>query len=522
MPTFLDGHVNLNSIDVPGVYVDIIPPQTYIAGVPSNREGVVGVGSWGPVNALIPVSTQDDAAVAIGVPMVRKYDVATFIAAATQVGGSAAYYCVRVTDGTDAAASGALVASCLTLTAKYTGTLGNGITAKILAGSKPHTFAISVSFPGRQPETFDNIAGTGKAFWLNAAAAINAGTSTRAKSSYVIATAGAGTTAPVAGTTVTLSGGTDGASGVVDADLIGSDVSPRSGMYALRRSGVDCFTLCDVTDSSTWAAQDAFALSENAVAVHAMAPGTGFAYTIAKRVSVGLDSFPSWLLVGDYPTFYDSYNGLARLVSPAAFALGLAGNLSPEQSPLNKPLRGVIATQHSETGAAYSDAELSQIERGGVDVIVGPPTTPGGEYYTFITGRNASSNNSANGVEYSRLTFFLARSIQSKAAGSIVGRLQSIRPSDRTRFDAKAMMDGFFASLRDPAMGSNGNGMIDDFETQCDLNNNPPALQARGFLFLYAKVRYLNVVRYFVVKLAGGGNVEVTSQASPPSPAQFL
>jgi hypothetical protein len=120
------------------------------------------------------------------------------------------------------------------------------------------------------------------------------------------------------------------------------------------------------------------------------------------------------------------------------------------------------------------------------------------------------------------MTWFLSRSIQSKAAGSIVGRLQSIRPNDKTRADAKALLDGFFAQLADPASGSNGNGMIDQWSVQCDLNNNTPAMQALGYLFAYCAVRYLNVVRYFVVKLAGGGNVQVTTQSTPPTPAQFV
>jgi hypothetical protein len=84
------------------------------------------------------------------------------------------------------------------------------------------------------------------------------------------------------------------------------------------------------------------------------------------------------------------------------------------------------------------------------------------------------------------------------------------------------MLDGFFAQLADPAFGSAGNGIIDAFAVQCDLANNPPASQALGYLFAYCTVRYLNVVRYFVVKLAGGGNVVVTTQSTPPTPSQFV
>ena len=49
---------------------------------------------------------------------------------------------VRVTDGTDAAATISLVATCLTLTALYTGSYGNGITGQVTTGSKSGTFRI--------------------------------------------------------------------------------------------------------------------------------------------------------------------------------------------------------------------------------------------------------------------------------------------------------------------------------------------------------------------------------------------
>jgi hypothetical protein len=41
---------------------------------------------------------------------------------------------------------------------------------------------------------------------------------------------------PLLSQPVALSGGTDGASGVTDATLMGQDVVPRKGMYVLRNS----------------------------------------------------------------------------------------------------------------------------------------------------------------------------------------------------------------------------------------------------------------------------------------------
>lgn len=106
MPTFLDGQQNLSSLTVPGVFADVILPTPLLLGTPTNIEGLVGVGSWGPTNALIPATQSSDAALSIGVPQIRTYDIASHIAAATQVGGAIGFLCVRVTDGTDTAASG--------------------------------------------------------------------------------------------------------------------------------------------------------------------------------------------------------------------------------------------------------------------------------------------------------------------------------------------------------------------------------------------------------------------------------
>ena len=47
-----------------------------------------------------------------------------------------------------------------------------------------------------------------------------------------------------------------------------------------------------------------------------------------------------------------------------AFGIGIYGNLSPQQSALNKPLPGISATQRSSLGQTYSDTELSLINTG--------------------------------------------------------------------------------------------------------------------------------------------------------------
>lgn len=642
MPTFLDGQMNLAALTVPGVYVDVVLPQPNLLGTPTNFEALVGVGSWGTPNTVIQGSKPNDVALSIGPPVIRSSDIASYVAASSEVGGAIGYLMVRVTDGTDTAAS-ATINSGITLTGKCTGTLGNKITFSMQNGTLANSYVGIVSFPGRTAEQFNNVlgpvpasataafsanpsandtltiggsavtfvasgatglqvnigtslavtlasllsflqgsadtnlvkfayaiatnsntltitanqfassgtnagaagnsltlaksstaitvsgttlsGGTGswQTFWTNLAAAINNGNAYSGASLSVIATANTSTTPPVLSAVTTLSGGTDGASGVTDATLVGQDVLPRKGMYALRNSLADCFTLCDLATPADYAAIASFALSENMYAVQVTPSGDSILGAAATRINAGVDTPWFKLIQGNWPSFYDSYNGVTRLINPAAFALGIYGNLSPQMSALNKPLLGVTATQMTQIGQIYSDADLSAINSDGIDAIIGPQQSPGGYYFSFASGRNASSNTAANGDEYTRMTNFLARAAKSKAAGSFIGQLQSIQPNDQTRAKAKALFDGFSAQLAAPQFGTgiNGQGMIDSWSTQCDLNNNPPNLQALGYLFLYWTVRYLNVTRYFVVKLNGGGNVTVSVQSTPPNPAQF-
>src|SRR5580765_4525347 len=106
MPVFLDGQQNLAALTVPGVYGDIILPSPLLVGTPTNIMGLVGAASWGPVNSMIYFSAVTDGAVALGNPTNRKYDIMTHVEAATQVGGAIGFGAVRVTDGSDLAATG--------------------------------------------------------------------------------------------------------------------------------------------------------------------------------------------------------------------------------------------------------------------------------------------------------------------------------------------------------------------------------------------------------------------------------
>src|SRR3954462_14441184 len=146
------GTINTTALLVPDLIIQIVPPSwTLLNGVPTNILGIVGTANWGPVNSPVIASGVADTARQFGPMQARKFDLGTAVAAAA-LQGAANFRLVRVTDGTDVAASGTLGTSIgITLTAKYTGTLGNSLSVTVAAGSNSTggspTFKLTVALP---------------------------------------------------------------------------------------------------------------------------------------------------------------------------------------------------------------------------------------------------------------------------------------------------------------------------------------------------------------------------------------
>ena len=352
--------------------------------------GVVGTASWGPVNQPVIVGTMADYARSFGPIQARKYDMGTPVATAVQQGAQA-FRCVRVTDGSDAAASCPLLFSTsgypMLLTARYSGSLGNSIVVQIGSGSAAGTWRLTVGLPGQLAESFDNLeAPSAAAFWQNLANAVNLGQGPlRGPSQLVVASLGtAPNTAVAAAGPQTLTSGSDGAGGVSAATLVGSDGLPRQGMYALRGQGCSLLVLSDVDDATTWTIQAAFAQEEGCYVILTGPSGDSIPNAVSVKQGAGLDSYSAKLMFGDWVYWSDPVAGTVRLVSPQGFVAGRLANLSPEQSSLNKPMYGVVGTQRagvpgSGGATGYSTAELTVLLGGGLDVIANPQ--PGGAFW---------------------------------------------------------------------------------------------------------------------------------------------
>ena len=509
MPQFFQsGSLNTTALVVPDLYVVRVPPNVLsLNGVPTDVIGVVGTASWGPANTPVIVGDASSYYSNFGAVQARKFDMGTQVSTAI-LQGAANFRCVRVTDGTDVAASGMGPAGCITFTAAHTGTLGNGLTVSLSAGSKSGSWRAVVYAPGFVPEVFDNIIGAGNTFWLALASAISIGqpNTLRGPSQILTASAGAGATAAAIGV-YNLAGGTDG-SAVTSNAMVGSDVA-RTGMYALENLGVSILVLADVDDSSQWTTIDAWSASKTMYAQQVIPSGTSISAAVAGKAASGFDSYSTKLLT-NWLYWNDRANGMIRLVSPQGFVAGRLANLSPEQSSLNKPLYGIVGSE--KTGAAgtsqlmaYSTAEMSVLLQAGIDFITNP--APRGNVWAVRGGVNSSSDSTQNGDNYTRLTNYIVSTIlagDGKYVGEVVNGtlLQSIETT-QTNFLSNMYNQGILGSV---------DGSL-PFNVRCNKNNNIPTRLEQGYVQCDINVRYQPINTKFIVNFQGGQTVSVTRQS---------
>jgi hypothetical protein len=517
MPIVQQGAINTTALVVPDLYVQIVPPQTLLLnGVPTDTLGIVGSASWGPVGQPVTIGSMAQYAAAFGPVMLRLFDMGTPLATAVQQGAQN-FRCVRVTDGTDTAAS-LTIQSAITLTAIHTGSYGNGISASLSAGSQAGSTRITIALPGNTPEVFDNISGTGAALWQAMILGINTGNGPLRGASQIVTAGFAGSTAaPVAGTFSFSAGtaGTDGATGVTATTLIGSDTMPRTGMYALRGQGCSVALLADASDSTQYTTQAAFGLSEGIYMILTGPSGDTTENAVATKASAGLDSYAAKLMFGDWIYWYDQVNAQLRLVSPQGFAAGRLVNLSPEQSSLNKQLYSIAGSQRSGATSSgqtstYSTAELQLLFQNGIDVICNPQ--PGGSYWGVRCGHNSSSNAAVNGDNYTRMTNYVAATL-SAGMGLYVGQV-----INTTLFqNIRATLLGFLQGMLTEGLLGSADGS-QPFSVVCDISNNPSSRTALGYVQADVQVQYQGINEKFIVNVEGGQTVQVTSQTVTSAP----
>jgi hypothetical protein len=422
-----------------------------------------------------------------------------------------------------AAGSGYAAGDTITL-AGGTSTTATVITVDTVSGGAIATYTITTAgnysalptSPVSQASTSGS--GTGATFnvlWGLLSVTVGAGGTGYTPSSALVVSGGGGT-GGAAGTltlspsnppeldTYTLTGGTDGITGVDGTTLLGDDsATPRSGMYALRNTDASIGVLVDCDDSTTWTDQIAFGLEEGIYMILVGTAGQTVSSAISAKTTAAIASYAGKFMLGDWCYWYDATNTVTRLISPQGFIAGRLGNLSPENSSLNKPIYGIVATEKSSANQPYSQADILQLVENGIDVIASP--SQGGTYFGAQTGLNTSPNILSNDDNYTRMTNFLAWSI-ANSTGGFIGQNQTVT----LRLQAKAAIQAFLRQLQQLNMIGTLDGSP-AFKVTLDNTNNSDSSVAEGIMICTVQVVTFHTVRVFLVDLQTG---DVTLQSS--------
>lgn len=424
--------------------------------------------------------------------------------------------------GTFTLSTGAAVTAGITLLGIFTGSVGNGLSVTLVTGAGQNTTTATIALASLGiSELYPNLPNA--TFFTALKNAVTLGLSgVRGPSQIVkVGTVNVAVAAPTAGT-YTFSGGTDGRAGVVTATLLGSNSAiPPTGLYALQgvNPAVGIVWIVGSTDQSLPASLVAFGQSNGISTLFPFPTGTTTAVATGLVASIGAHD-PSFGYVKDWIYFYDPINNVTRLVPPTAFVGGRAATLSPEQGIGNKPVGLVQGTERNNpvTGnvVPYSLSEIGQLEQAGIIFISNP--IPAGAIFGTRHGQITSLNPVTAGMEYWRMTSFLARSLGT-TMGQFVDQLQSQQPNDPLRLAVRNQLNQFFNNLK----GTNGAvGVIDDYTVVCKFSPtgspgngvNTPASIAAHYLYALVRVRYLSTTRFFILSLQGGTTV-VTVGATP-------
>jgi len=502
------GSLNTTALTVPNLYVQIVQPQTLINGVSSGRIGMVGTASWGPVNTPVVVGGMGDYLSAFGAKQALATDMGTAVNAALLQGASD-FRCVRVTDGTDTAATDT-VQNQATVTALYTGSAGNEITISIPAFTPPATVPFTISHPTLGTEVWNVAIPSENTSFQPVADAINGNSKL-----IMVTVSGGGSSAngvETSGYVWTLSGGANGSAPPTSAFLgaSGSASGAATGMYALASQSCAIGVLCGVTDPTSWSAQAAFGLSNGVYMITSGPSGDTIANASSTLSSSGATSYALKVMFGDWLWWDDDTNGL-MLVPPSAFAAGILGALSPQNASLNKQLYGVVGSQKSgqvSSGGTltYSDAELAALIGAGLDVICNP--APGGAYWACRSGHNSSLVADIQSDSYTRMTNYLAESFATNM-GTYIGSV-----INATLFgDIRSTMLAFLSSCLSQGVLGSTTGAL-PYAVVCDSTNNPQARIALGYVQCDVQVQYQGINEKFIVNLQGGSSVTVTTSVA--------
>jgi hypothetical protein len=410
-----------------------------------------------------------------------------------------------------------------TLTALYTGVLGNKIKLSILPGSSASKVNVLLTaWAGKAQEYYVGLPNT-SAFWAALASTLSGGAGPTVPSSVLASFAPASSThGPQLQVATALSGGTDGR-GVSAGQMVGSATGgvtgQGSGLYALLPAKPFCQQAACVglTDMTVAPSIQEFAYQNGILMFIAQAINTDPTDAVTALNTYGIDNYQVICFI-DWCQMFDPVNNVARYVSPDGPLGGLVAALAPQNSPLNKQLQGVITTSRLQAIGPYNDSEVGLANTNGLALVSNPIGQ--GPTFGFVTAVNTSLDNLGTApVEYSRMTNFLIQSIGANL-GIYLGANQLQRPIDPVRAAIKQSLNTFL------------NGMISAVPAQLDAATvlceydssgtmggvpgyNTNATIAAHQCSVFVAATYVSSIWYLIFTLQGGTTVSVQNVVSP-------
>jgi uncharacterized protein len=412
-----------------------------------------------------------------------------------------------------------------TLTALYTGILGNQIKLSILPGSSSSKVNVLLTaWAGKSQEFYVGLPNT-SAFWATLSSTLSGGAGPTVAASNLARFAVAGSGSPMKPQQViasALAGGTDGR-GVSSGQLVGSATGGAtgqgSGLFALLPAKpfcqmASCVGLTDMTvapNIQEFAFQNGIAMTLN------QSINTDPTTAVQALNEFGIDNYQVICFI-DWCQMFDPVNNVARYVSPDGPLAGLCAALAPQNSPLNKQLQGVITTSRLQAIGPYNNSEVGLANTNGLALVSNPIGQ--GPTFGFVTAVNTSLDNIGTApIEYTRMTNFLIQSIGANL-GIYLGAPQLQRPIDPTRAAISQSLNTFL------------NGMINAVPAQLDAAQvictydptgemagvpgfNTNATIAAHDCSVFVAATYVSSIWYLIFTLQGGTTVSVQNVVSP-------
>lgn len=403
-------------------------------------------------------------------------------------------------------AGGAAPGVLATLTAKYAGSGPNNLTWQLAKNALSTVSAPLWDFTIQKSsytnaETWQAIPAPSTAtFIVNLVAAVNTGTTQRGPSVYFVATSGASSGAigaqAVSGASTL---GTDTTT-ITTSTLIGVDGnSNRTGMFALRGSGVNAFVLSGCTDRAADAPIAAFALSEGiAMGGNGYASGTDpvAANNAITTSPVGLFRFVNWL------GFASTIQTGKRRLWPGGAALATIVSTPPQNSVGDRPLQygypAVIDSEYTAELGPISTGQAYVAQQAGL-LYLTTNTPQAGGVFAFPHGQAASPTPGLSQVSDQRLNNYLAQDLL-RVLGPFVHQLQSTQVDDQFRALVVNTLQARYATMIRSRIIADAQ-VIDTLGASTGAGQNSPTSIAQGFNFLQVIITPLVPVRDIIATL---------------------